>query len=137
DLAASTTAVEVGHLAATVLVVEDEHALRFAVSKALRRKGLTVIEAATGKDAVDLFRVSAPQIDVVLLDMTLPGLAGREVLDELRQIQPNVKVIITSAYTPEYAKTAIGGWQPWLFIQKPYRFNALMGLLENMSLRKR
>ena len=63
-----------------ILVVEDENAFRLAVSKMLRRKGLTVIEAANGKTGVDLFRASASEIDVVLLDLTLPALSGREVL---------------------------------------------------------
>ena len=90
---------EVGSLAGTILVIEDEESLCLAVSKMLRRKGLTVIEADNGKTGIDLFRVSALQIDVVLLDLTLPGMSGVEVLRELRRIQPDMKVIITSAYS--------------------------------------
>ena len=129
DEAVSSAAGEVGSFAGTVLVVEDEDTLRLAVSKMLRRKGFTVIEAANGKTGVDLFRASAPEIDVVLLDLTLPGMSGREVLSELRRIQPNVKVIITSAYSQEQAQTTLGGQQPWLYIRKPYQLNELTGLL--------
>ena len=103
----------------------------------LRRKGFTVIEAANGKTGVDLFRASALEIDVVLLDMTLPGMPGREVLGELRRIQPNVKVIITSAYSQNDALTTIGAHQPWLYIRKPYGFSDLLGLLRNVCLNKR
>ena len=110
-------------------MVEDEDTLRLAVSKMLRTKGFTVIEAANGKTGVDLFRASAPEIDVVLLDLTLPGMSGREVLSELRRIQPDVKVIITSAYSQEQAQTTLGGQQPWLYIRKPYQLNELTGLL--------
>ena len=54
----------------------------------LRRKGCTVIEAADGQTGIDQFRGSATKIDVVLLDLTLPGMSGAEVMAELRRIRP-------------------------------------------------
>jgi two-component system, cell cycle sensor histidine kinase and response regulator CckA len=121
-------------LAATVFVVEDEDTLRHAVCKMLRRDGVTVIEAANGKTGVDMFRARASEIDVVLLDMTLPGMSGQEVLGEMRSIQPGVKVIVTSAYSQGWARTVIGGQDPWLYIRKPYRFNELIDLLRKVCL---
>ena len=100
----------------------------------LRRKGLKVIEAADGKTGIDLFRASAPQIDVVLLDLTLRGLSGGEVLRELRRIQPDMKVIIMSAYSHDRVLEAIGEQQPWLYIRKPYQFNELIALVRNLCL---
>jgi PAS domain S-box-containing protein len=127
---------EVGNLAGTVLFIEDEDALCLAVSKMLRRKGLQVIEAADGKTGIDLFRASAPQIDVVLLDLTLPGMSGGEVLRELRRIQPDMKVIIMSAYSEDRVREAIGEQQPWLYIRKPYQFSELIVLVRNVWLDK-
>ena len=69
------------------------------------------------------------EIDVVLLDLTLPGMTGREVLEELRRMRPDVKVIITSAYSQDTALKAIGGQQPWLYIRKPYRVSEVADLL--------
>src|SRR5437868_2587438 len=97
----------VANFGGIILVVEDEEALRLAVSKMLRKKGLTVIEAANGKSGVDLFRASVSEVDVVLLDLTLPGMSGGEVLSELRRIQPDVKVVITSAYSESQALSSI------------------------------
>jgi two-component system, cell cycle sensor histidine kinase and response regulator CckA len=134
DMAVSAVAGEVASLARTVLVVEDEDALRVAVSKMLRKTDFSVIEADNGKTAVDLFRASAQQIDVVLLDMTLPGMSGREVFEELRRIQPNVRVIITTAYSQDYALATIGRQQPWLYIRKPYVLSELMALLRSVCL---
>src|SRR6185369_5682999 len=94
-------------LSGTVLFVEDEELLRIAVSKMLRKSGFTVIEADNGNGAVDLFQANAEAIDIVVLDMTLPGMHGREVLEELRRIQPEVKVITTSAYSQQHALGAI------------------------------
>ena len=100
----------------------------------LRKTDFSVIEAANGKTAVDLFRASAQEIDVVLLDMTLPGMSGREVLEELRRIQPNVKVIITTAYSQDHALATIGRQQPWLYIRKPYVLSELTALLRSVCL---
>jgi PAS domain S-box-containing protein len=123
-------------LAATVLVVEDEEALRQAVSKMLRREGAIVIEAADGQTGLNLFRTRAPEIDIVLLDMTLPGISGQEVLGELRRIQPDVKVIITSAYSQDWARGTIGANEPWLYIRKPYRFGELMDAVQKVCLER-
>ena len=125
----SAAAGEAGDLTRTVFIVEDEDSLRDAVSKMLRRKGFDVIEARDGESGVDLYRARAREIDVVLLDMTLPGIFGQDVLFELRRIQPEVKVIITTAYSREWALTKIGGQQPWHYIRKPFSIGELMGLL--------
>jgi PAS domain S-box-containing protein len=129
DILIPSSASGVENFDCTVLVVEDEELLRTAVSKMLRRHGVNVIEAGNGNDGIDLFRANASHIDVVLLDMTLPGLAGREVLGELRRIQPDVKLIITTAYSQDWALEAANGQQPWLYLRKPYRFTELAGLL--------
>jgi PAS domain S-box-containing protein len=116
--------------AATVLLVEDEESLRSAISTMLRRSGYRVIEAGDGRTAVDLFRAREAEIDVVLLDLTLPRVSGREVFNELRGIRPGVRVILTTAYSRDNAMTALGPHQPWLFIRKPYEFRELTRLLQ-------
>ena len=83
------------------VVVEDEAALRVPVSKMLRRKGFSVVEAADGVVALDFFRDNWQKIDVVLLDMTLPGMSGREVLAAMRQLCPELNVILTTAYSQQ------------------------------------
>ena len=77
----------------TVLFVEDEELLRIPTSKILRMKGLSVFEAGDGLAAVDLFRANQSGIGVVLLDLTLPGMGGKDVFAEVRRIRPDVKVI--------------------------------------------
>ena len=78
----------------------------------LRKAGFTVIEAGDGTTGVALFQANREKIDVVLLDMTLPGLSGREVVDELRRVQPDTKVVLTTAYSRDLAVTAFGGQHP-------------------------
>jgi hypothetical protein len=84
DIPASATTADAGSIAGTVLIVEDEAALRLA-SKVLQKRGFSVVEAGDSRTAVDLFRVHEREIDVVLLDKTLPGMSGREVSAELRR----------------------------------------------------
>jgi PAS domain S-box-containing protein len=118
----------------TCLVVEDEEALRLAVSLMLRKRGFSVLEAGDGKTAVAIFRTHASEIDAVLLDMTLPGMSGPEVLAALRCIRPDVRVILTTAYSQETALAAIEGEHSWAYIQKPYQFSELTTLLRDAHL---
>jgi CheY-like chemotaxis protein len=125
----AASAGEVAKVTETVLVVEDEDTLRLAVSKMLRKKGLIVIEADNGSAAVDLFRANEPDIAMVLLDVTLPGMSGPEVFAELVRIRPDIKVIVTTAYGRETTLPICGGQQSWAFIRKPYQLNALWSLI--------
>jgi signal transduction histidine kinase/CheY-like chemotaxis protein len=123
---------EVMTLNATILVIEDEDTLREALARMLRKRNLNVVEVGDGKSALELYRTNPSEIDVVLLDMTLPGMQGREVLAELRRIRPELKVIVTSAFGKDQALSTMGELQPWLYIRKPYRFNELMELLREV-----
>jgi PAS domain S-box-containing protein len=120
-------------LARTVLVIEDEAALRTAVSKMLRRRGFSVIEAEDGNAGVNLFLKNAARVDVVLLDMTLPGTSGREVLVELQRLGPEVEVIVTSAYGRSHVQNSLDGLRSWGYIQKPYQLAELEKLLQKHS----
>jgi DNA-binding NtrC family response regulator len=106
----------------------------------LRRKGLSVLEAADGHSAVDLFRANNSVIGVVLLDLTLPGMGGKDVLAEMQRIRPGVRVILTTAYSREMAVKTLGAQNSaqngarngWAFIRKPYRINELVKLLREV-----
>jgi PAS domain S-box-containing protein len=129
DIAVSTSTQASGRVAGTVLVVEDEEILRHAVSKMLRKESFSVIEAGDGTTGANLFRANEPSIDVVLLDVTLPGMSGRDVLKEMRRIRPEVKVVLTTAFNQDDAISSIGEQRPWGYVRKPYQFKELIGLL--------
>ena len=78
---------------------------------------------------VNVFRANERKIDVVLLDLTLPRLSGREALEELRRIQPGVKVILTTAFDQASALSSIAGQPPWGYLRKPYEISELENLL--------
>ena len=114
-----------------VLIVEDEDAIRIAVSKMLRMKGFSVIEAANGTVALELFQANVRKLDVVLLDMSLPGKSGCELLIEFRRIRSDVKVFMASAYSRDTIRNSLSGLQPSGYVQKPYQLNELVNLLQN------
>ena len=83
--------------------------LRLAVSKALRIRGFSVMEARDGTVAIDLMRAHQDDIDVILLDVTLPGTSSREVFEEARRIRANPKIVLTSAYDRNTADASFPG----------------------------
>ena len=112
----------------TVLVVEDEGLLRQAVAKMLRKAGLFVIEASDGSAALTSIRMHNGPVDVLLLDITLPGAPSREVFEEATRLRPEMKVIITSAHTEDVAM-ALLGVRGQYFIRKPFALRNLIGLI--------
>jgi nitrogen-specific signal transduction histidine kinase/CheY-like chemotaxis protein len=116
---------------ATVLIVEDEDALRQAVAKMLGKAGFEVLEASDGSAAIDLLRAKGRKVDVVLLDLTLPGASSHEVVVEAAKARPDLKVVLTSAYSEEMATAT---WSTPLihgFIRKPYQFGDLARTLRD------
>jgi PAS domain S-box-containing protein len=116
----------------TVLLVEDEGMLRLAVAKMLRKQGFSVMEAADGIAAIELFKAQPDRIDLVLLDMTIGGCSSREVLAEATRIRPEIKVVLMSAYSRETAKSFFDSPQIRAFIRKPFSLGDLTRLLRTV-----
>jgi PAS domain S-box-containing protein len=113
----------------TILVVEDEHLLRVAISKSLRKIGFLVMEASDGSTARDLIRAHKDDLDAVLLDVTLPGTSSWEVLQEARSVRPDLKVVVTSAYSKETVDASFSGLRVHHFIRKPFHLDDMARLL--------
>jgi PAS domain S-box-containing protein len=114
---------------AAVLLVEDDASMRGAVAKLLRRRNFRVVEAPDGVAAIGILKSEPAAIDVVLLDVTLPGMRGSEVFDELRRISPDVKVVLSTAYGRQKAMAEFGDRDTRGFIRKPYGIGDLVDVL--------
>jgi PAS domain S-box-containing protein len=114
---------------ASVLVVEDEHILRDGIVKMLRKRGFDVLEAADGFAAIDMLRGKVRNIDVLLLDLTIPGASSRQVLAEAIHIREDIRVVLTSAYAEEMVMDATGVPQIRAFIRKPFLMADLVKVL--------
>lgn len=120
----------------TVLVVDDEPTVKELAGDILRRYGYTVLAAGGGEEAVALYRDRHDEIAAVLLDMVMPRMDGREVFRRVREINPRVKVIVSSGYShdrdaDDLLKQGAAG-----FVQKPYRMADLVKTVGEVLERK-
>jgi two-component system response regulator AtoC len=114
---------------ATVLVVEDEEALRRSLGKYAERTGYTVLEAADGEAAIRT--VAERAVDAVLLDFKLPGADGLTVLRELKSREPTVAVIMMTAFgdiRPAVEAIKLGAYD---YVKKPFEPDDMMRLVDN------
>jgi CheY-like chemotaxis protein len=107
------------------LLVEDEEMIRRLARAILEGSGHRVLEAADGEQALDLFESHRGEIDLVLLDMIMPGKSGQDTLAEFQKRTPHVPVVLASAYTLVGSEelAALGARA---YVQKPYQPGALM-----------
>jgi DNA-binding NtrC family response regulator len=97
----------------------------------LQKNGFEALAAADGASAVDLLRADGRKSDVVLLDKTIPGISSREVIAEAAIVEPNIKVIPTSAYSPETIAGTMRHPQVRTFIRKPFQLGDLLKALRS------
>jgi PAS domain S-box-containing protein len=115
--------------AGTVLLVDDEQTIRAVVADMLTAMGFRVVTAANGRQALELYRVHQDEIVCVLLDLTMPEFGGEETFRELRQMNPSVRVILTSGYNEQEVTQRFAGKGLAGFMQKPYALAALKAKL--------
>jgi PAS domain S-box-containing protein len=106
---------------ATILLVDDEEAVREMIGEVLESEGFDVLRAEDGSRGVALFEENRQRVDVVLLDLSMPGLSGEATFRRLRELDPGVRVILSSGYDHDEARGRFGASAPAAFIQKPYR----------------
>jgi PAS domain S-box-containing protein len=116
----------------TVLVVDDEESVRGIASQMLSTMGFQVLTANDGREAVEIFRSHSNEIDLVLLDMTMPHLDGKDTFLQMRNIQPQVKAILSSGYNEQTATSQLVGKGLGAFLQKPYRFEDLQAVVRKV-----
>jgi len=116
----------------TVLVVDDEEAVRELLGDVLAKCGLSVITANDGREAVERFREHAPKIAAVLLDLTMPGIGGLEAFAEMRKIRPDARMILSSGYSAVDVAARFEGQEVDGFLQKPYEPEALIQKLREL-----
>jgi two-component system, cell cycle sensor histidine kinase and response regulator CckA len=109
----------------TVLVVDDEEIVIEVTEKILVSLGYRVFTAGSGKEAVERLKNATKKIDIVILDMIMPAMGGKETFDELKAVDPGIKILLASGYTMDEQAEAIMQKGCDGFIQKPFRFETL------------
>ncbi len=110
----------------TVLVAEDEEVLRQMLVEVLKNQGYTVLEATSGRHALEVWERADRAVDLLLTDLVMPGgMMGSELAERLSSQCPSLKVIYTSGYSPGMAGREISLLQKRNFLPKPYSINKL------------
>lgn len=114
-----------------ILMVDDDAMIRRMTGDMLEMEGYRVLEAASGKEAVQLFIEYSDQISLVMLDLLLPDLGGMDVFNRIRKIRPDIQVIFVSGYPVEMEEVEKQGSQ-FHFLKKPFEFKSLFSLLRDL-----
>ncbi|MCC7479379.1 PAS domain-containing protein [bacterium] len=115
-----------------VLVVDDEESVRAITKAILKKQGLEVLTACDGLEALDMVRDYGPNISLVLLDVTMPRMTGVEAFRAMREIQPGIKVILSSGYNQSEAYRQFSQEGLCGFIQKPYLRQELLDTINGV-----
>jgi PAS domain S-box-containing protein len=110
----------------TILLVDDEEMIRSLAQQVLEVHGYSVLTAADGQRGIDLYRLRRHEIDLVILDLTMPHLSGNEVLARIRMLDPHARVIISSGHPLRETPRASA------FLPKPYRADTLIRLVREV-----
>jgi signal transduction histidine kinase/CheY-like chemotaxis protein len=114
----------------TVLVIDDEDSVRIASGRMLSMLGYDVLEAADGEQGIEILKLRNGDIDVVLLDVTMPGLSGEETLELVRAIDPQMPVIVFSGYAEDEVAARLRPLHPAAVLQKPFTRQQLGAALQ-------
>jgi PAS domain S-box-containing protein len=110
----------------TILVVDDEEALRTSTEEILKRGGYQILTAGSGEEAIKIVQAKPDVIDLVLLDVGMPGMGGIKCFPELKKINPQIKLLMASGYAVEGPLRQVLAVSPAGFISKPYRLSELL-----------
>jgi two-component system cell cycle sensor histidine kinase/response regulator CckA len=109
----------------SVLLVEDEEAVRAFAARALTSRGYKVYEAASGVEALDVMKDAGGKIDLVVSDVVMPELDGPSLLRELRKTRPDLKIIFISGYAEDAFKKNLPEGEDFQFLPKPFSLKQL------------
>jgi DNA-binding NtrC family response regulator len=110
----------------TILVIDDEEAIRSYCSEVLSKFGYTVLTAESSDSALKIYAREWPTIDLVMIDLIMPNQSGMECLDKLLKINPLARIIIASGHFPDAATRKMIQDRAGTFIQKPYGIESLL-----------
>lgn len=116
----------------TILLVEDEEAVRSFAARALEGRGYKVLQAGTGTEALEVLEASGGEVDLVVSDVVMPEMDGPTLLNKLRETRPELKVIFISGYAEEAFKKNLEGEEIFAFLPKPFSLKQLAAAVKEL-----
>ncbi len=120
----------------TILLVDDEEMVLNVGVEILKGLGYTVLEAKSGKEAIEIYEEHRDKIDMVILDVVMPEMGGGEAYERMKEINPNAKVLLSSGYSIEGRATDILKRGCDGFIQKPFGMKELSGRIKEILVKQ-
>jgi DNA-binding NtrC family response regulator len=114
-----------------ILIIDDEPAVRNVTRTLLERAGYRVLTASSGEEGLEVYQANTAAIGLVVLDLTMPRMSGKEVLNALTRIGPDVRVIVASGYS--HPDGMPSGENVAGFLHKPFRFDELLTLVRRAT----
>jgi PAS domain S-box-containing protein len=118
------------HAQGTILLVDDDETVRTVGKQMIEHLGFKVLTAADGLEGLERFKKQHEDIDCVILDLTMPHMDGEEAFREMRRVQPDVRVILSSGYNEQEVTQRFVGKGLAGFIQKPYNMTGLKKVIK-------
>jgi two-component system, cell cycle sensor histidine kinase and response regulator CckA len=118
--------------AGTILLVEDEDAVRVFSSRALRNKGYNILEARSGEEALDVLNKEGNKIDLIVSDVVMPQMDGPTLYKHVREKWPEMKVIFVSGYTEDRLREQFKSGETIYFLPKPFTLKQLAGKVKDV-----
>jgi two-component system cell cycle sensor histidine kinase/response regulator CckA len=116
----------------TILLVEDEDAVRMFSSRALRDKGYRIIEASNGESALEFIQKNATTIDLVITDVVMPKMDGPTLMEHIKKLNPKMKIIFISGYTEDSFRNSLANDTQVHFLSKPFNLKELAGKVKEV-----
>ena len=120
-----------GQSSPIVLVVDDEEAIREAVRDILELVEIPALLAANVREAIELFTEHRERIKAILLDLRMPVMSGADTYEKLRELDPDVKIILSSGYDDKVATLNFDADEALVFLRKPYALDALLACVQD------
>ena len=116
----------------TLLLVDDEKTIIEVTGGMITRLGYKLLIARSGEEAVEIYRANSGRIDLVIMDMIMPGIGGGEAFDLIRSINPQAKIILSSGFNLNSGAKEIMNRGARAFLQKPFRFDDLSRVIQEV-----
>ncbi|MBQ8677860.1 MAG: response regulator [Alphaproteobacteria bacterium] len=120
----SHSAVSVNNRPARILFVEDEASVRIFGIRALKKKGYSVVESDSAENALEILQTDR-DFDLMVTDMVLPNMSGAQLTNRVKELMPELPVILASGYSEDIARKEVNNIYDFEFIAKPYSLNVL------------
>ena len=116
----------------TVLIVDDDHSIIDVGSEMLGIMGHKSFTASSGEEGIKIYRKEKNNIDIIILDMTMPGMSGGETFDAIKEINAEVKIILSSGFSNDGQAKEILDRGCNGFIQKPFKIKTLVSKINQV-----